>query len=165
VCGPVNRASTLAPAATSALIFAAASGTFPGQSVTTCNSDLDCLLCCSALARGGYHAARVRCAWVSWRVPTQEVPKCDGPCPRSPRRAPGPGNGSVSEAAADYGREHGIAVIDDGSPCMFGPTADPGHKAMRTILTLPGNAAGLTAAGAAAAGAAAARRVTRRACA
>ena len=51
----------------------------------------------------------------------------------------GPGHGSVSEAAADYGREHGIAVIDGGCPCMFGPTADPGHKAMRMVLTLTGN--------------------------
>ncbi len=51
----------------------------------------------------------------------------------------GPGAGSVSEAAADYGREHGIAVIDGGCPCMFGPTADPGHKAMRVIFSLAGN--------------------------
>jgi predicted CoA-binding protein len=51
----------------------------------------------------------------------------------------GPGQGSVSETAADYGREHGIAVIDGGCPCMFGPTADRGHKAMRTVLTLTGN--------------------------
>jgi uncharacterized protein len=51
----------------------------------------------------------------------------------------GPGRGSVSEAAADFGRAHGIAVIDGGCPCMFGPTADPGHKAMRTVLTLTGN--------------------------
>jgi len=51
----------------------------------------------------------------------------------------GPGHGSVSEAAADYGRGHGIAVIDGGCPCMFGPTADRGHKAMRAILTLTGN--------------------------
>ena len=51
----------------------------------------------------------------------------------------GPGTGSVSKAAADYGRQHGIAVIDGGCPCMFGPTADPGHKAMRVILTLSGN--------------------------
>jgi uncharacterized protein len=51
----------------------------------------------------------------------------------------GPGPGSVSEAAADYGREHGIAVIDGGCPCMFGPPADLGHKAMRTVLTLTGN--------------------------
>src|SRR5512132_1906639 len=42
----------------------------------------------------------------------------------------GPGPGSVSPTAAEYGREHGITVIDGGCPCMFGPTADPGHKAM-----------------------------------
>jgi predicted CoA-binding protein len=51
----------------------------------------------------------------------------------------GPGGGSVSEPAADYGREHGIAVIDGGCPCMFGPTADFGHKAMRVVFTLSGN--------------------------
>ena len=38
-----------------------------------------------------------------------------------------------------YGREHGIAVIDGGCPCMFGPTADFGHKAMRVVFTLSGN--------------------------
>jgi predicted CoA-binding protein len=51
----------------------------------------------------------------------------------------GPGAGSVSKAAADYGRQHGIAVIDGGCPCMFGPTADFGHKAMRVIFSLSGN--------------------------
>jgi uncharacterized protein len=51
----------------------------------------------------------------------------------------GPGAGSVSPAAADYGRQHGIAVIDGGCPCMFGPTADLGHKAMRVVLTWGGN--------------------------
>ncbi len=51
----------------------------------------------------------------------------------------GPGAGSVSEAAAEYGREHGIAVIDGGCPCMFDPTADLGHKAMRVVFTLTGN--------------------------
>jgi predicted CoA-binding protein len=51
----------------------------------------------------------------------------------------GPGHGSVSPAAAAYGREHGIAVIDGGCPCMFGPTADPGHKAMRVVFSLTGN--------------------------
>jgi uncharacterized protein len=50
----------------------------------------------------------------------------------------GPGGGSVSEAAAVYGRQHGITVIDGGCPCMFGPTADFGHKAMRIALTLGG---------------------------
>ncbi len=48
----------------------------------------------------------------------------------------GPGAGSVSKTAAAYGREHGIAVIDGGCPCMFGPTADPGHKVMRSVLTV-----------------------------
>jgi predicted CoA-binding protein len=51
----------------------------------------------------------------------------------------GPGTGSVSEAAADYGRQRGIAVIDGGCPCMFRPTADLGHKAMRVIFTMSGN--------------------------
>jgi uncharacterized protein len=51
----------------------------------------------------------------------------------------GPGAGSVSQAAADYGRRHGIAVIDGGCPCMFGPTADLGHRAMRLAFTLSGN--------------------------
>jgi hypothetical protein len=51
----------------------------------------------------------------------------------------GPGAGSVSEAAARHGRDSGIAVIDGGRPCMFGPTADPGHKAMRAVLTVTGH--------------------------
>jgi predicted CoA-binding protein len=51
----------------------------------------------------------------------------------------GPGAGSVSETAAEYGRSHGIAVIDGGCPCRFDPTADFGHKAMRLIFTLSGN--------------------------
>lgn len=51
----------------------------------------------------------------------------------------GPGGGSVSEPAAAYGRAHGITVIDGGCPCMFGPTADLGHKAMRVLFTLGGN--------------------------
>jgi len=50
----------------------------------------------------------------------------------------GPGGGSVSESAAAYGRDHGVAVIDGGCPCMFGPTADGGHKFMRFGLTLTG---------------------------
>jgi uncharacterized protein len=45
----------------------------------------------------------------------------------------GPGAGSVSAAAADYGRQHGITVIDGGCPLMFGPTADLGHKIMRLV--------------------------------
>ena len=51
----------------------------------------------------------------------------------------GPGAGSVSEAAAAYGRSHGIAVIAGGCPCMFGRTADTGHKLMRGLFTLSGN--------------------------
>jgi uncharacterized protein len=51
----------------------------------------------------------------------------------------GPGAGSVSEPAADYGRQQGIAVIERGCPCMFGPTADFGHKAMPLMFTLSGN--------------------------
>ena len=51
----------------------------------------------------------------------------------------GPGAGSVSETAAGYGREHGITVIAGGCPCMFDPTADFGHKAMRAVFTLTGN--------------------------
>jgi uncharacterized protein len=50
----------------------------------------------------------------------------------------GPGAGSVSSSATEYGREHGITVIDGGCPCMYNPTADPGHKAMRFMLTLTG---------------------------
>src|SRR5437762_10280216 len=45
----------------------------------------------------------------------------------------GPGAGSVSAAAAGYGRDHGITVIDGGCPLMFGPTADFGHKIMRLV--------------------------------
>jgi predicted CoA-binding protein len=45
----------------------------------------------------------------------------------------GPGAGSVSEPATDYGRQHGITVIDGGCPLMFGPTADFAHKVMRLV--------------------------------
>jgi uncharacterized protein len=48
------------------------------------------------------------------------------------------GQGSVSDEATEYGREHGIEVIDGGCPCMFEPTADPGHKVMRFVCTLSG---------------------------
>ncbi len=50
----------------------------------------------------------------------------------------GPGAGSVSKTAADYGRERGINVIDGGCPLMFGPTGDFGHKCFKAILTLTG---------------------------
>jgi uncharacterized protein len=48
------------------------------------------------------------------------------------------GKGSVSDAAADYGRRHGIIVIDGGCPLMFEPTADGAHKVMRFVFTLTG---------------------------
>ena len=51
----------------------------------------------------------------------------------------GPGTGSVDEAAAKYGRQHGITVIDGGCPLMFEPTADFGHKMMRVIYTMNGH--------------------------
>jgi uncharacterized protein len=47
----------------------------------------------------------------------------------------GGGASSVSGAATEYGRRHGITVIDGGCPLMFGPTADLGHKVMRVVLT------------------------------
>jgi predicted CoA-binding protein len=48
------------------------------------------------------------------------------------------GAGSVSDAATEYGRQHGIQVIDGGCPLMFDPTADFGHKAMRFVLIRTG---------------------------
>ena len=48
------------------------------------------------------------------------------------------GGGSVSAAAAEYGRAHGIDVIDGGCPLMFDPTADVGHKVMRVVGALTG---------------------------
>ena len=51
----------------------------------------------------------------------------------------GPGAGSVSYLAAEYGRQRGITVIEGGCPCMFGPTSDPGHTVMRYLLTVTGN--------------------------
>jgi predicted CoA-binding protein len=46
----------------------------------------------------------------------------------------GSGASSVSDAATEYGRQHGISVIDGGCPLMFAPTADFGHKLMRRVL-------------------------------
>ena len=46
----------------------------------------------------------------------------------------GAGGSSVSNTATDYGRQHGITVIDGGCPLMFEPTADFGHKIMRRVL-------------------------------
>jgi predicted CoA-binding protein len=47
----------------------------------------------------------------------------------------GPGSGSVSAAATEYGRQHGITVIDGGCPLMFGPTSDFGHRVMRIVFS------------------------------
>ena len=47
----------------------------------------------------------------------------------------GAGPGSVSQAATDFGRQHGITVIDGGCPLMFGPTADVGHKVLRFVYS------------------------------
>jgi predicted CoA-binding protein len=49
------------------------------------------------------------------------------------------GVGSVSKEATDYGRQHGLTVIDGGCPLMFEPVADPGHKMMRWAFTLNGH--------------------------
>lgn len=46
--------------------------------------------------------------------------------------------GSVSPEAAARARQAGIQVIDGGCPCMFGPAADPGHRIMKSVLTLTG---------------------------
>jgi predicted CoA-binding protein len=51
----------------------------------------------------------------------------------------GPGPGSVSEPAAELGRENGITVIDGGCPLMFDPTADFPHKCMKAVLTWTGS--------------------------
>ncbi|HEX2029189.1 MAG TPA: CoA-binding protein [Nitriliruptorales bacterium] len=49
------------------------------------------------------------------------------------------GAGSVSQEAADYGREHGVAVIDGGCPLMFEPCDDGAHRFMRRLFTWTGN--------------------------
>lgn len=46
--------------------------------------------------------------------------------------------GSVSAPATEYGRSHGITVIDGGCPLMYDPTADPGHKVLRCVLSCTG---------------------------
>jgi predicted CoA-binding protein len=50
----------------------------------------------------------------------------------------GVGPSSVSEAAAAFGREHGIQVIAGGCPNMFLPGTDVGHKCMRWWQSLTG---------------------------
>ncbi len=51
----------------------------------------------------------------------------------------GPGAGSVDDEAVGLAREASLTVIAGGCPCMFGPTADMGHKVMRPFLQLVGN--------------------------
>ena len=48
------------------------------------------------------------------------------------------GGGSVSQAAAELGRQQGLTVIAGGCPLMFDPVADGGHRAMRFVCTLMG---------------------------
>jgi uncharacterized protein len=50
----------------------------------------------------------------------------------------GIGPGSTSDEAVTYCHEHGMSVIPGGCPCMFGETADPGHKCMRAMLRVSG---------------------------
>lgn len=47
----------------------------------------------------------------------------------------GPDGGSVSGTATEYGRQHGITVIDGGCPLMFAPTSDFGHKLMKLVYS------------------------------
>jgi len=46
--------------------------------------------------------------------------------------------GSVSPAATEFGRAHGVTVIDGGCPLMFDPTADLGHKCIKFFLSMSG---------------------------
>jgi predicted CoA-binding protein len=50
----------------------------------------------------------------------------------------GVGPGSASGAAIARARELGLDVIPGGCPCMFGETADTGHKVMCRVLQLTG---------------------------
>lgn len=49
------------------------------------------------------------------------------------------GRGSVSDAAARFGRKNGMTIIDGGCPLMFEPCSDPGHKVMRFIFSMAGH--------------------------
>ena len=48
------------------------------------------------------------------------------------------GAGSVSREATDFGRAHGITVIDGGCPLMFEPTWDRAHRVFRAVGSLTG---------------------------
>ncbi|WP_240641207.1 CoA-binding protein [Nocardioides ferulae] len=45
------------------------------------------------------------------------------------------GKGSVSDDATDYGRSHGVTVIDGGCPLMFEPTSDRAHQMIKHVCT------------------------------
>jgi uncharacterized protein len=45
---------------------------------------------------------------------------------------------SVSNAAVEYCRDHGIGVIAGACPMMYGPGADFGHRCMRWLLGVTG---------------------------
>lgn len=49
------------------------------------------------------------------------------------------GGGSVSKTATEFGREHGITVIDGGCPLMFDPCSDGGHRFMKGLFTMTGH--------------------------
>jgi predicted CoA-binding protein len=49
------------------------------------------------------------------------------------------GGGSVSKTATEFGREHGITVIDGGCPLMFEPCSDRGHKLIKGLFTMTGH--------------------------
>jgi len=49
------------------------------------------------------------------------------------------GGGSVSHTAAEFGREHGVEVIEGGCPLMFEPVGDGAHKVIRWVFTLTGS--------------------------
>jgi len=51
----------------------------------------------------------------------------------------GGGSGSVSPAATELGRTHGIPVIDGGCPLMFDSTSDLARKCMRLVLSMSGS--------------------------
>lgn len=48
------------------------------------------------------------------------------------------GPGSVSAPATEYGRAHGVTVIDGGCPLMYPPVSDGAHRVMRWVCKLSG---------------------------
>jgi predicted CoA-binding protein len=48
------------------------------------------------------------------------------------------GTGSVSPTATEYGREHGVTVIDGGCPLMFGAASDGGHRFICRMMKVTG---------------------------